>query len=76
MKKTYNVLFRLDKVAFFEQGAKSLKIVTPDLKPYKEIKDLPAPLMACQYIPNYRIIAISFRDGGGVMLARKLFFLL
>jgi len=58
-----------DKIAYFELGAKSLKLCTPDLVPYREVKAEPplipeAPLCA-EYIDKYKYIAVA--DAGLAM---------
>merc|ERR1712136_684944 len=50
-----------DKIAFIEQGAKCLKLCTPDLVPYREIRDIAQPLCV-EYIEKYKYLMVSCAD--------------
>uniref|UniRef100_A0A7S0ZUV4 EF-hand domain-containing protein n=1 Tax=Noctiluca scintillans TaxID=2966 RepID=A0A7S0ZUV4_NOCSC len=50
-----------DKIAFIEQGAKCLKLCTPDLVPYREIRDIAQPLCV-EYIEKYKYLMVSCSD--------------
>ncbi|CAJ1449792.1 unnamed protein product [Effrenium voratum] len=51
-----------DKVAFVEQGSKSLKMCTPDMQPYLEIKDFTQTPLCAEYIDKYSYVAVSCSD--------------
>lgn len=48
-----------DKIAFFEQGSKVLKLCTPDLVPYKELKEFTQTPLCAEYIDKYKYIAVA-----------------
>lgn len=51
-----------DKIAFFEQGSRYLKLYTPDFAPFKELKDHAASLLTAEYIDKHKYIAVSCSD--------------
>jgi len=48
-----------DKIAFFEQGSKVLKMCTPELVPYKDIKDFSCTPLCAEYIDKFKYIAVA-----------------
>lgn len=48
-----------DKIAFFEQGSKVLKMCTPELVPYKDIKDFSCTPLCAEYIEKFKYIAVA-----------------
>lgn len=51
-----------DKVAYIEQGVKAVKICTPDLQPFQELRDYQEnPLFAC-YIEKEGLLVVSDSD--------------
>lgn len=51
-----------DKVAFFEQGSKVLKLFTPDLTLYREVKEFAQTPICAEYIDKFKYIAVSCAD--------------
>jgi len=51
-----------DKVAFVEQGSKCLKLCSPDMKPYFEIRDFTQTPLCAEYIEKYNWVAVSCSD--------------
>eukprot|EP00435_Cladocopium_sp_Y103_P029384 s482_g7.t1 len=51
-----------DKVAFVEQGSRCLKLCSPDMKPYFEIRDFTQTPLCAEYIEKYNWVAVSCSD--------------
>lgn len=51
-----------DKVAFIEQGIKSLKMCTPGLEPCRELKGFSRTPLWAEYIAKYSWVAVSCSD--------------
>lgn len=51
-----------DKIAFVEQGSKVLKMCTPDMQPYTEIKDFTQSPLCAEYIDKYNYLVVSCSD--------------
>eukprot|EP00439_Symbiodinium_sp_Y106_P050581 s213_g6.t1 len=51
-----------DKIAFVEQGSKVLKMCTPDMQPYTEIKDFTQSPLCAEYIDKSAGIRSSYLD--------------
>mmetsp|Transcript_59487 Transcript_59487/g.128674 ORF Transcript_59487/g.128674 Transcript_59487/m.128674 type:complete len:1136 (+) Transcript_59487:181-3588(+) len=51
-----------DKVAFFEQGCRCLKLWTPDLVPYREIRDFTQTPLCVEYIDRYMYVVVACSD--------------
>eukprot|EP00929_Paragymnodinium_shiwhaense_P070370 TRINITY_DN35643_c0_g1_i3.p1 TRINITY_DN35643_c0_g1~~TRINITY_DN35643_c0_g1_i3.p1 ORF type:complete len:1014 (-),score=163.95 TRINITY_DN35643_c0_g1_i3:88-3000(-) len=51
-----------DKIAFFEQGSKSLKLCTPDLQMHRELRDFTQVPLCAEYIDKYMWLVVSCSD--------------
>eukprot|EP00931_Biecheleriopsis_adriatica_P010284 TRINITY_DN11136_c0_g2_i1.p1 TRINITY_DN11136_c0_g2~~TRINITY_DN11136_c0_g2_i1.p1 ORF type:complete len:1153 (+),score=285.20 TRINITY_DN11136_c0_g2_i1:92-3550(+) len=51
-----------DKIAFVEQGSKVLKMCTPDMQPYTELKDFTQTPLCAEYIDKYSCVVVSCSD--------------
>lgn len=51
-----------DKIAFVEQGSKSLKMCTPDMVNYAEVKDFTQTPLCAEYIDKYSYVVVSCSD--------------
>eukprot|EP00928_Gymnodinium_smaydae_P028620 TRINITY_DN21784_c0_g2_i1.p1 TRINITY_DN21784_c0_g2~~TRINITY_DN21784_c0_g2_i1.p1 ORF type:complete len:941 (-),score=156.39 TRINITY_DN21784_c0_g2_i1:90-2621(-) len=51
-----------DKIAFIEQGSKVLKICTPELVLFKELRDFSQVPLCMEYIDSYKFVVVACSD--------------